>query len=546
MRRIISSIILAFTFGCATITTPTGGPKDVKKPYLTNSVPSHNSKNFTGKIVTLTFDEPVKLNNPKDEIIISPSPGKREITVKGNTVTIKPQNGWSENTTYSIFPREGIQDITESNPADSSKLAFSTGAEIDSMFIFGKINNLLTGTIPEKITVGLYQQDSFDIFSDTSRYFTKADKKGRFKIENIKPSIYKIYAFDDKNKNLRVDSRTEKFGYLLDSIDLRETSITDSIRVGLITLDSRPLKITTIRTTGILTRLRLNKACSSYSIQTNGDITDAYGDNQTEILLYAPPETTDSVKVSLHATDSIQSTADSTFYIKINNIKLFKTEFKLNLGKPTIDSETLLLKTDISFNKPVTTVNFDSIYIQVDTTSTISINKEDLTPDPVNKILRLQKAIAKEYIVQPKDSTGKELPSPQLTLRARNNAFVSIEGDSSKRISELIPVIRYKDTGTLLIELQTDKKDYFIELLNKEFSIIRAIGNEKKFTFKNLSPGDYQIRITIDNNKNGKWDPGSYFKHIAPEQVIYYKTPQGKQTVPLRANWELGPLVIRF
>ncbi len=546
MRRIISSLLLALTFGCATITTPTGGPKDVKKPYLTNSIPSHNSKNFTAKTVTLTFDEPVKLNNPKDEIIISPSPGKREITVKGNTITIKPENGWSENTTYSIFPRDGIQDITESNPADSSKLAFSTGPEIDSMFIFGKINNLLTGTIAEKITVGLYQQDSFDIFSDTSRYFTKADKKGRFKIENIKPSVFKIYAFDDKNKNLRVDSRTEKFGYLLDSIDLRRTSITDSIRVGLITLDSRPLKITTIRTTDILTRLRLNKASSSYTLETNGDITNAYGDNQTEILLYAPPEMTDSIKVSFHATDSIQSTADSTFYIKRNNIKLFKSEFKFNLGKPTVDSETLLLKTDITFNKPVTIVNFDSLFIQVDTTSTISISKEDLTPDPINKILRLQKAITKELIEQPKDSTGKELPSPQLTLRARNNAFLSIEGDSSKRISESISVTRYKETGTLLIEIQTDKKNYFIQLLNREFSVVRTIGNEKKFTFKNLSPGDYQIRVTLDTNKNGKWDPGSYFKHIAPEKVIYYKTPQGKQTVPLRANWELGPLVIRF
>lgn len=545
-RLIISFFLFAIIFGCATITTPTGGPKDAKKPYITVSIPTDNSKNFSGKSVILTFDEPVKLNNPKDEIIISPSPGKREITVRGNAVTITPENGWLENTTYSIFPREGIQDITESNPADSSKLAFSTGPEIDSMFVFGKITNLLTGSIPEKITVGLYQQDTFDIFSDTSRYFTKADKKGRFKIENIKPSVYKIYAFDDKNKNLRIDSRTEKFGYLLDSIDLRETSINDSIKVGLMMLDSRPLKITTIRNTGILTRLRFNKASSSYTIQTEADITHAYGDNQAEVLMYVPPESTDSLKVTFHATDSILSTLDSTFYVKKNNIKLFKTEFKTSLGKPTLDSETLLFKTVMSFNKPINTINFDSIYIQVDTTSRISITKDDITIDPVYKILRIEKKMNKELIIQPKDSTGKELPSPQLTLRVRNNAFLSIEGDSSKRISEVIPVTRYNDTGTLLIELQTDEKDFIIELLTRDFAVVRTLRNEKKYTFKNLTPGDYQIRITVDTNKNGKWDPGSFVKHIAPEQIIFYKTSQGRQSVPLRANWELGPLIIRF
>jgi hypothetical protein len=33
-------------------------------------------------------------------------------------------------------------------------------------------------------------------------------------------------------------------------------------------------------------------------------------------------------------------------------------------------------------------------------------------------------------------------------------------------------------------------------------------------------PGDYQLRILNDRNKNGKWDPGQFFgKHIQPEIV---------------------------
>ncbi|MEJ0054532.1 MAG: DUF2141 domain-containing protein [Bacteroidota bacterium] len=66
------------------------------------------------------------------------------------------------------------------------------------------------------MTVGIYQQDTFDIFTDTARYFTKTDKKGRFSLDNVKNGKYKIYAFDDKNKNLKVESRTERFGFLSD------------------------------------------------------------------------------------------------------------------------------------------------------------------------------------------------------------------------------------------------------------------------------------------------------------------------------------------
>jgi hypothetical protein len=33
-------------------------------------------------------------------------------------------------------------------------------------------------------------------------------------------------------------------------------------------------------------------------------------------------------------------------------------------------------------------------------------------------------------------------------------------------------------------------------------------------------PGEYQLRLLYDRNKNGKWDPGQFFgKHIQPELV---------------------------
>jgi hypothetical protein len=50
---------------------------------------------------------------------------------------------------------------------------------------------------------------------------------------------------------------------------------------------------------------------------------------------------------------------------------------------------------------------------------------------------------------------------------------------------------------------------------------------------KLFQPGDYELRILYDDNKNGVWDPGNYDKKRQPE--IVRKLPR-KLTV--KANWD--------
>jgi hypothetical protein len=49
-------------------------------------------------------------------------------------------------------------------------------------------------------------------------------------------------------------------------------------------------------------------------------------------------------------------------------------------------------------------------------------------------------------------------------------------------------------------------------------------------------PGDYELRILQDRNKNGKWDPGQFFgKHIQPEIV----TPvTSRPRITIKGNWQ--------
>ncbi len=530
--------LLLLLHGCASLSTPGGGPKDVQPPVLLQSSPSNNQTGFTGKTIELTFNEMVLLNNPKEEIIISPSPGKLlDFKMKGGTkVTIHSPEGWKDSTTYSILFREGIQDATEKNVPPELKLAFSTGPSIDSLRIRGVVTDLLKGTPADKMTVGIYASDTFDLFTDVPGYFTKSDKKGNFMIENIKAGSYKIYAFDDKNKNLIVESRSERYGFRAQDILL--DSNVDSIHMGLVMVDSRPLKITAIRNVGTLTRVRFNKFIEDYSIQPDSSLVHSYGDNQTEIMLWNPPSTTDSLRLHLHATDSIENKLDTIFYIKKTDVNPVNETFKWTTGSPNVIAETGKFSMVLKSNKPVIEINFDSIYVAVDTTSKIHFSKEDIIVNMMKKEIAVSKQFDKLLF-----KTEKE---PKLVLNTGKGFIISADNDSTRASSKPVDITWPEQTGIILIETATREKSYIIQLLNKEGNTVNSIQNTAKFTFKSLLPAEYQIRIIIDTNKNGKWDVGNIKMGIEPEKVRYYKNPAGKQSFPVRANWELGPLKLSF
>ncbi len=171
---IILLSILIFT-RCARQGQPNGGPKDSDPPELLSSTPADGEKNFRGTSIELTFNENVKLKDPKEEILITPSMGtSTRFTVKKNKVVITPENKWADSTTYSIAFREGIQDVNESNPTDDLHLAFSTGPTIDSLKVVGSLTEVFSDKVPEKITIGLYQADTFDIFKHKPYLFSKS------------------------------------------------------------------------------------------------------------------------------------------------------------------------------------------------------------------------------------------------------------------------------------------------------------------------------------------------------------------------------------
>ncbi|MGE0589083.1 MAG: Ig-like domain-containing protein [Cyclobacteriaceae bacterium] len=537
---LVVSLILSFPlWQCANQTTPMGGPKDTIPPKLIKSNPEHKQKNFGGKTVDVTFDEYVTLFNAKDEILISPQVGKDvDFKFKKNTVSITPKDGWQDSTTYTIAFREGVKDLTEGNPPINLRLAFSTGPDIDSALITGKVKLALSEKIPEKITVAIYQADTFDIFEHTPTYFTIADKKGRFSLENIKDGTYRIYAFDDKNKNLKVESRTERFGFLSESIELHGKS--DSLTIPLVTLDTRPPKLNSTRNTGLFTRFAFNKAVNTYDLTAdiNDSIIHSYGANQSEVILYNPKNIVDSLAITLHAVDSVIQPIDTTIYIKAVEPNFIPEDFQVKGGKVNYNLAKGQLQYHWTFNKPLTELNYDSIFIKTDSALTVPITPEDFAYEPIHKKLELKKDIHK-------DSLFKNIKF-KTELHLGQGAFVSIESDSSKQTIIAIPLVEASQTGTLLVEAQTKEPHYVIQLLTAGGEIIEEVRDKPKHSFNFLSPQNYKIRVIVDRNNNGVWDAGNIFKNEEPESVYLYITQDKKYEVPIRANWELGPLMLIF
>jgi uncharacterized protein (DUF2141 family) len=520
--------------GCANQTSPEGGPKDTQPPKLLSTIPKHNGLNFRGKAVLFEFDEFIKVNSPRDQILIVPNTGKKTaFKVSKNTLSIEPELPWLENTTYSIQLREGVQDVTESNPAQNVYIAFSTGNVIDSLAIEGFITDTFTEKIPEDVTVAIYASDTFDIQKHSPTYFARADKTGKYKIQNLKPGAYRIYAFQDKNKNLKVETKTEKAGYLTTPIIL--TKDTTKVAIPVCMVDARPLRILNVRKNGTVNLIRFNKFINDYTLSGH-TYHHAFGDDQSEIAVFFPEMRPDSTQVRLIARDSVDNRIDTTLWLASRNRTIQET-FKLTPELAALTLETNTLEFLATTSKPIARINHDSIYLRADPL-TIVLPKAGFALDTLQKKLSFRSALSIPDTLKP-DKKWQVVFAP--------GSLVSAAYDTLKKTTRGLTFMDTESTGILVFDqIITKHKNYLIQVVDSKDRVVRQYKNPTKLTIDYLPAESFKIRAIIDTNDNGKWDAGNIYQNREPEKVIYFKTPEGKYETPVRANWEVGPFRFAF
>jgi hypothetical protein len=526
---------------CATQTTPQGGPRDTIPPSVVRYSPKENQANFKEKQITIEFDEAVVLNNPKEEIIIIPTTGKKtEFKLKGSTLVITPELPWRDSTTYNINFREAIKDLTEGNPAKDRRggvekemhLAFSTGPVIDTLSISGSVKNGLDEKIPENITIALYKSDTFNIFDDVPEYFTKSNKEGKWSITNLASGKYKLYAFEDKNKNLKAETRTEKFGFLAKPIEL--DSIVKDLEIPMVNIDTRPPKLTSKRNQAYVNSIRFNKSMTDYQIISDQKIASSFASNQAEIVAFYPDIDIDSLVVQIKAIDSTEQIVDTVLYLKRDANKRIPEKFTASASEATYNLESNRLQFDLTFNKPIKAINPDSVYLTYDTVTVLPIKLKSLKLDTIHNKIQVNEVV---YL----DSLPR---SPKVTIA--RSYLISVENDSSSQMTPGIRMIDAASTAILYLNIQTREPHFIIQLLNSGNKIIQQVVDQRKITFSYLPAEAVKIRAIIDTNANGVWDTAIYPQNREPEKIIYFLNSEKKFEVPLRANWEVGPLLFKF
>ena len=246
LRLLIYGLLFLFFASCAKQSTPTGGPRDEDPPVLQESNPTPESLNATPEIITLTFDEYIKLDNPSKGIVITPRINKDEveITALKNIVTIKLNQELEDSTTYVFDFQKSVVDISEENPAENLKLVFSTGNSIDSLKISCKVNFYFPPAKPdyEGVLVGIYPLgDTTDVLTAPPYYLSQVDTAGHFAITNIKNGQYLAYAWKDANGTLKAEHKSEEYDFVLDTL-LLEQNI-ENVFFNLSKADITPIRI---------------------------------------------------------------------------------------------------------------------------------------------------------------------------------------------------------------------------------------------------------------------------------------------------------------
>jgi hypothetical protein len=543
LRRLIYVTLLGGLLlgSCAKQSSPTGGPTDEDAPQLLTTSPTDQSTSIRPEKIVLTFDEYVALDNPSKGIVITPKIQKElvEFSSLKNTVTILLKQALEDSTTYVFDFQKSVVDLSEKNPAENLKLVFSTGPTIDSLYLSGTVRFPFPVEKEDykNVLVGIYPAlDSTDVFTAPPYYIGQVDTLGNFKLNNLKAGAYRAYAWRDTNGNLKAEFKNEEYDFLPDTLYLGQEE--EGLSFNLAKADLNPIKVLRSANFGKNFDVLLNRNAIETKVTGRGvgeDILYITGDKR--IRFYPKSAQTDSLQLQLSLRDSVGFTKDSLIWAKfpVSERKPEKLDITANSGKSFYQQ----LQMELTFNKPITQIRFDSLYLAYDSASILPIRREMLSFADSSKrdLLRLRMAVP--------DSLDAEV----FTLKAADSTFQDIEGlFNEKALAANYRKLKRNSLADGVSGLiEGANPPYVLQLISakQEVAYELFINEGKAFAFKLLEPGTYFLRIIEDKNGNGIWDPSNYVQRKLAERVFYYLGEEDSRELVIRGGWTLEDLLIK-
>ncbi|MGK2862574.1 MAG: Ig-like domain-containing domain [Chitinophagaceae bacterium] len=416
--------------GCATIIPPEGGPRDTLPPVLRRATPQDSTRNFTGKTITLSFDEYVDAENYQKELIVSPVPANiPSVNRKLNTVTIKLRDTLESNTTYTLDFGKTIKDVNEGNILNNFSYTFTTGSYFDSLGLRGNVLLAETGETDSTLTILLHTTNiDSALVKQKPRYIAKTDGNGNFSFKNLPPGTFYLYALKDESGSYRYLNKTQLFAFADSAVD--------------IAADTKPVTLY------------------------------AYNSKETSLIPNTPSAGRDNKKA-----------ADK------------RLKFSTNLSG---NQQDLLEPLIMTFENPVKEFDSSTIHFARDT-AYVPVTGYTWEMDSTRRKITLTYAWPQNilhHLIMEKDFATDTLG--QQLLKADTISFTTKQASDYGKLS-----LRFRN-----LDLAKNPVLLFVQnnSVKKSFPL-----NSATFSQALFPPGEYNLRILFDSNKNGVWDAGEFF-----------------------------------
>ncbi len=521
-QLILLTLLFFVLSSCASIQSPTGGPRDSIPPKIVKETPDNLTKNFSAKEIQIEFDEFIKLSNEFTEVSITPAleifP---EFKARKQRLEIKFDKPLEANTTYTINFGKAIADVNETNVLQNYTYVFATGDKLDSLSLSGTVKNSLTREKVKDVTVFILPISQDSLFGKKrASFFTTTDSAGGFSMKNLREDTYRIYALNEQGGGDRIyNGQSEEIGFLNEPVVLNQ----DVSDIQLQIFKAVP------RTFSVADR----------KIESDGRILLTFN----KPLLKPGVTIIEPIELDLVKRSELSHTRDSAFIwlpdITFDSIKVSVSDN----GTPV---DTILMrrnKRDTYTRSVLITDNINGAKLKPKSDVTLRMSAPISTAQEQHIIL-LEDSVAVKYQLARADSSRiYKLKYPwkldkDYILRFNENAFTDVFGNKSKLYIKRFSLDTEENYGNITVKVQTPDslKNYIIQWMDEKESVYRQdiITENTTLNYLTYPTSKYRIRVIYDENKNGIWDTGDVYEKQQPE-----KTWTFDKIISLRPNWDL-------
>ena len=520
------SLLLAVTIGgvltsCARMGNPDGGWYDETPPKVLGATPADKATEVKAQKVKISFDEFVKIDNPTENVIVSPPQLQApEIKATGKSIEVKLLDSLKANTTYTIDFSDAISDNNEGNPLGNYTYSFSTGAEIDTMEVSGYVVAAENLEPVKGILVGLYANLADSAFEKQPMLrVSRTDSRGHFVIKGVKRGTYRVYALQDVDGNYQFNQKSEMIAF---NHELIKPSVMDDTRQD--TLWSDSLHIADIKRVGYAHFLPDNiTLCAFHEVLTSRYLLSVTRNEANHFAVnfsYGNPKLPQIKGLNFNAHDA---------FIAIPNAKRDTIDYWLR--------DTALVNQD-TLRMEMTYLMTDSAGQLVSQTDTLEV----LSKQPYERKMKQLKATYEKWQKQQEKLKKKgepyqtEMPRPTLAIRMQN----ANEIDPEKRLQlQFETPISTIDTTKVHLYTKVDSLWY-----RANYQLLPAARRNAEGRFVRPDSLKYGMNYEI----SADWKPGQDYSFetdsTAFTDIYGAVTPKYKQGFKVKGDDEFGSLVI--